>query len=30
MSSATTKEEARRVVEQLPEDATWEDLLYQI
>jgi hypothetical protein len=26
MSSQTIKEEARRLVEQLPEDATWEDL----
>lgn len=30
MSVATVKEEARRLVEQLPEDATWEDLQYQI
>jgi hypothetical protein len=30
MSSQTIKEEARRLVEQLPEDATWEDLQYQI
>ena len=30
MSTATVKEEARRLVEQLPDDATWEDLQYQI
>jgi hypothetical protein len=30
MSRATIKEEAKRLVEQLPDDATWEDLLYQI
>ena len=24
------KHEARRLVEQLPEDATWEDLMYRI
>ena len=27
---ATVREEARRLVDQLPDDATWEDLLYQI
>jgi hypothetical protein len=30
MSTATIREEARRLVDQLPDDATWEDLLYQI
>jgi len=31
MSSAVTiKDEARRMVEQLPEDASWEDLVYRI
>jgi predicted transcriptional regulator len=30
MSSATIKEEAQRLVSQLPDDATWEDLQYQI
>ena len=30
MTSATIKEEARRLIEQLPEDATWDDLLYEI
>jgi hypothetical protein len=27
---ANVKEEARRLVERLPEDATWEDIQYQI
>ena len=26
----TVKDEARRLVEQLPEDATWDDILYQV
>lgn len=26
----TMKEEARRLLDQLPDDATWDDLLYQI
>ena len=30
MSNATVKDEARRLVERLPEDATWEDLQYEI
>ena len=30
MSSSTIKEEARRLIESLPEDATWEDLQYEI
>jgi hypothetical protein len=30
MSTTTVREEARRLVDQLPDDATWEDLLYQI
>lgn len=30
MSSASVKAEARRLVEQLPDDATWEDLMYEI
>ena len=30
MSNATVKDEARRLVERLPEDATWEDLHYEI
>ena len=27
---ANIKEEARRLVEALPDDSTWEDLMYQI
>jgi hypothetical protein len=30
MSAANIKEEARRLVETLPDDATWEDLMYEI
>jgi hypothetical protein len=30
MKIASVKEEARRLVEGLPDDATWEDLQYQI
>ena len=30
MSATTVKEEARRLVERLSEDATWEDLQYEI
>ena len=30
MSPTTVREEARRLVDQLSDDATWEDLLYQI
>jgi hypothetical protein len=30
MTQATIKEEAHRLVERLPEDATWEDLQYEI
>jgi hypothetical protein len=30
MPKATVKEEARRLVEQLPDDATWDDLLYEV
>ncbi len=30
MSPATLREEAHRLVDQLPDDATWDDLLYQI
>ena len=29
-ATATIRDEARRMVEQLPDDATWEDVLYQI
>lgn len=27
---SSVKSEARRLVEQLPEEATWDDLLYEI
>jgi predicted transcriptional regulator len=28
--SASIKEEARRLVESLPDDSTWEDLMYEV
>jgi len=28
--SASIKDEARRLVEALPDDSTWDDLMYQI
>jgi predicted transcriptional regulator len=30
MSAQNVKEEARRLVANLPEDVTWDDLMYQI
>lgn len=30
MSSPSIEDEARRLVERLPDDATWEDLQYEI
>lgn len=30
MSAQNVKEEARRLVENLPEDVAWDDLMYQI
>ncbi len=30
MSTTNVKDEAHRLVENLPEDATWEDLMYLI
>ena len=30
MSTTSVKEEARRLIEHLPDDATWEDLQYEI
>ena len=30
MSNSTVKEEARRLIERLPDDVTWEDLQYEI
>ena len=28
--STNIKEEARRIIDALPDDSTWEDLMYQI
>jgi predicted transcriptional regulator len=30
MQNASVKKEARRLVEDLPEDATWDELMYRI
>jgi hypothetical protein len=30
MQSSTVKEEARRLVDQLPETSTWDDLMHEI
>ncbi|ETX04613.1 hypothetical protein [Candidatus Entotheonella palauensis] len=30
MPTANIKQEARRLIEKLPEDATWDDLMYEI
>ncbi|HEV8061411.1 MAG TPA: hypothetical protein VGP68_16145 [Gemmataceae bacterium] len=30
MAPASVKEEARQLIERLPDDVTWEDLQYQI
>ncbi|MCC6418705.1 MAG: hypothetical protein IT429_10760 [Gemmataceae bacterium] len=30
MEATSVKVEARRLVEQLPDDATWDDLMYEI
>jgi predicted transcriptional regulator len=30
MTSPQIKEEARRMIDRLPDDATWEDLQYEI
>jgi predicted transcriptional regulator len=30
MASATIKEEARKLIESLADDATWDDLMYRI
>ena len=30
MANSTVKDEARRLIERLPEDMTWEDLQYEI
>jgi hypothetical protein len=29
-TASSIRDEARRIVEQLPEDASWEDLIYRI
>jgi hypothetical protein len=30
MEAANVKDEARRLVERLPDDATWDDLMHEI
>lgn len=30
MNTQSVKEEARRLLEELPDDATWDDLMYKI
>ena len=30
MEAVSVKDEARRLVERLPEDATWDDLMHEI
>lgn len=30
MPTTNIKQEAHRLIEQLPEDATWDDLMYEI
>ena len=30
MPATSVRDESRRLADQLPEDATWEDVLYQI
>lgn len=30
MNDMTVRDDARRLVDQLPDDATWDDLMYQI
>ncbi len=30
MESSSVKEEARRLVERLPDDSTWDDLMHEI
>jgi predicted transcriptional regulator len=30
METARLKEEARRLIDRLPDDATWDDLMYEI
>lgn len=30
MSNSTVKEEAHRLIDRLPDDATWEDIQYEL
>lgn len=30
MPRTSVKEEARRIIDKLPEDSTWDDLMYEI
>ena len=30
MANTTVKDEAHRLIDQLPDDATWEDIQYQL
>jgi len=30
MSKTSVKEEARRLIDKLPDDSTWDDLMYEI
>lgn len=30
MSQANLKDEARRIIDRLPDEATWDDLMYEI
>jgi hypothetical protein len=30
MQDATVKKEAKRLIDELPDDATWDDLMYRI
>lgn len=30
MTGTIVRDQARRIVEQMPDDATWEDLIYQL
>ena len=30
MSKTSVKEEAHKIIEKLPDDTTWDDLMYQI
>ena len=30
MSAVSVKQEARRIIDELPDEATWDDLMYRI